>query len=840
MARSALPTKFKHSLAVQDAAILVLEAMEGIYRAKPLPTVLSRRCHHLAVHLKPVSVAAVVGLIVLTFFEFPAWCNESTDVPCDDQGMGHPPSYLPFGYGHLIEACLLLPLFIHQIVNAIAYRVKMPSFVLLDLALFLYALDLLVAVMHGEPHIRIAPYMRALLLIGYSTDMMAQMKLFGRILTEFVSILSVVAMFLGFFAWFGNVTFAGEERSVYFPNFVDACWNLLVMLTTANFPDVLVPAYTRNRAAGLVFFPAVVLGVFVLMNFLLASTYDKYSHGHQELLDKMLRMRDENCAAAFDLLASDGESKLSTRVMEELLAEVNVCSGAGPAELDRLADDQRTLLVQLMDDDGDSGISKNEFKAVITLLQLRFEKVSPKTFVGTWLPDLYDSSFWQRLCKIIKHPWFEYGVDAVLVLNALLLLVESAEALSGEAVERDGDISETNAWLRAEGTDHGLNSLLGWLYVVEMTLKILVFGWNGYWSKNRNRFDGVITLGGVLTELLLKTTTISTTLNLHNVVVYFVTFRLLRVARLMVAVPEMRIVMTTFGNIAPEAFQFMMLLFVCGFTFSVLGVQLFGGLILSDPDSPTNEHLKDTSYGESNYWAFNFNDMPSGMGTLFCLLVVNNWFVFVDVFVKASGDNKWNRWFFVAFYVLGVLVILNVVIAVVLENFIIQWTARRTRHTEKMNFLEQHAQDQSEEVEDHRTTSKPNGAQYRVRLASSVKMIEKDDVIKRFLQLERRDRVRQVSDSTPADDPLGESMRRLLRFVRGNNSGTGGQPVPQSSSHLLAGNPLQDRVVETLQRSSSVDEDTILMTTVDGGLPNYGQRGVSISISSNSSNGSPE
>lgn len=44
---------------------------------------------------------------------------------------------------------------------------------------------------------------------------------------------------------------------------------------------------------------------------------------------------------------------------------------------------------------------------------------------------------------------------------------------------------------------------------------------------------------------------------------------------------------------------------------------------------------------------------------------------------------------------------------------------------------EQHAHDQSDEVEDHRTTSKPNGAQYRVRLASSVKMIEKDDVIKR-------------------------------------------------------------------------------------------------------------
>ncbi|CAM9350214.1 unnamed protein product, partial [Hapterophycus canaliculatus] len=304
------------------------------------------------------------------------------------QGAGHPNSYLHFAYGQMIEAALLLPLFLHQVVNAIAYRLKMASFVVLDVALVVYAIDLAIAVLHGELSggIRVAPYMRALLLIGYSSDMMAQMKLFGRILAEFVSILSVITMFVGFFAWFGNVTFAGEERSVYFPDFVDACWNLLVMLTTANFPDVMIPAFSVNRTAGAVFFPAVVFGVFVLMNFLLASTYDKYSHSHEELLEKMLHLRDRNCAEAFHLLAEEGESIISARVMEELLAEVNLCSGAGAADLDRLAADQRVLLIQLMDNDQDHGISQKEFHAVITLLQLRFEKVSPKTFMESWLP----------------------------------------------------------------------------------------------------------------------------------------------------------------------------------------------------------------------------------------------------------------------------------------------------------------------------------------------------------------------------------------------------------------------------------------------------------------------
>lgn len=39
-----------------------------------------------------------------------------------------------------------------------------------------------------------------------------------------------------------------------------------------------------------------------------------------------------------------------------------------------------------------------------------------------------------------------------------------------------------NAWLAAEGETHGLNSLLGWVYVLEMTLKIFVSGWVGGWS----------------------------------------------------------------------------------------------------------------------------------------------------------------------------------------------------------------------------------------------------------------------------------------------------------------------------------------------------------------------
>ena len=45
------------------------------------------------------------------------------------------------------------------------------------------------------------------------------------------------------------------------------------------------------------------------------------------------------------------------------------------------------------------------------------------------------------------------------------------------------------------------------------------------------------------------------------------------------------------GFQAPEASQFMSLLFVCMFTFCVLRVQLYGGLVSPDPHSELNKKI---------------------------------------------------------------------------------------------------------------------------------------------------------------------------------------------------------------------------------------------------------
>jgi len=51
---------------------------------------------------------------------------------------------------------------------------------------------------------------------------------------------------------------------------------MFVLLTTSNFPDVMLPAYGKNRLDCLFFIFYLVVGLFLLMNLLLAIFYSNY------------------------------------------------------------------------------------------------------------------------------------------------------------------------------------------------------------------------------------------------------------------------------------------------------------------------------------------------------------------------------------------------------------------------------------------------------------------------------------------------------------------------------------------------------------------------------------
>jgi hypothetical protein len=63
--------------------------------------------------------------------------------------------------------------------------------------------------------------------------------------------------------------------------------------------------------------------------------------------------------------------------------------------------------------------------------------------------------------------------------------------------------------------------------------------------------------------------------------------------------------------------------------------------------------------------------------TLFELIVVNNWTVTCDGFTAVTSKN--SRWFFVAFHVVAVCVVNNMVVSVILDSFMADYNYRRDR-----------------------------------------------------------------------------------------------------------------------------------------------------------------
>jgi hypothetical protein len=106
------------------------------------------------------------------------------------------------------------------------------------------------------------------------------------------------------------------------------------------------------------------------------------------------------------------------------------------------------------------------------------------------------------------------------------------------------------------------------------------------------------------------------------------------------------------------------------YLFALTGVHLFGGLINKDPTRSQYETLQSTSYGTSNYYSLNFNTVPSGMITLICLLRVSGWDTFALAFEAVTHPTA--RIYFVLWYLIGVLFLMNIVATLFISGFIVE------------------------------------------------------------------------------------------------------------------------------------------------------------------------
>ncbi|XP_024358614.1 two pore calcium channel protein 1 [Physcomitrium patens] len=570
-------------------------------------------------------------LMVLPFFEIPAWCDGDLPHPCGDP-QKYPLSGLPyirpwisvtiqvFCVMVLVWSVCLQWYFLRAqfwVGRVGVYKVVVLSLMVISTLTSTIGLSEL----RG---INLSMYIRLLVPIVFSRAIRGCFRMTMRIVHTFMDIAVLVGTFVLLSAWLATTIFS--ETSVEFKDFSTSLLSLFVLLTTANNPVVWASTYDTNRLAFFFFFFYMIVGLYFLMNLAFSVIYSSYKAQMAVEVAKRITARQGNLRAAFSLLDTRHQEWIDGATMVALFLAI----GRYRHIPDVRARASRLFLA--LNKRGDFKIWSDEFEELCDVIAKEVER---QPVISRLKRRRSNSDI-----NFIKHPFYNYVIWA-LTLSSLSIAIAALNV--GGAVQT---------------LLINLEFLFGWIFVMDGVLKVCIQGWKFYWSIHVNRFDFVVTF------LIVAVQAVS---HFHDDariwVSYLIMARSFRVLALVTMISRWRLMGETLVHVIPATAPILVLQFLVCSHFALLGMHLFGGLIYKE-----NAALAYTEYAQHEFYAFNFNDYASAMATCFNLCVVNKWYVIMDAYAAVTG-TRWSRTYFIGFWAIAVAFTLNVVVAFFAEAF---------------------------------------------------------------------------------------------------------------------------------------------------------------------------
>lgn len=599
--------------------------------------------------LRGAFLRRVVGAVLLAvpFFETPLWCCSPGGPHCDD------PAYFTFGLPVLSGRSVIIMDFVLWLLMVIdlslwAMVIGITNFrtcekVVHANLLMVMAVDIVWAVrdMPRCCHWRLTPYLRVLLFAFLHPQIFREVKTFISGISAFLRMLLLLELFVVVSAWFATVAFTGTDyERAGFGNIAESFWSLQVLLTTNNFPNVMMPGYTKRRIHGVFFVVFIILGLYLLLQMVIAVVYQGYLQQKKLVTQMNQAIQKTLLDQAFEFLDEDSKGWLTLARMSELLIALGL-------------DEQvnRNLIVAVLDKNGRGRVVPEDFGHLTMVLRLRFAEIERRPWLQDASPWLWKTCCCSTLQQIMNDSTADRVLDVVIVLYTMLNILESWPLISGSGEK----------WHLVWWGDL-LDLVFSALCVVELLCKVLVLGAKVYWQRSSHRFDALVTSVsvGCGASRLFGTGTKN-----HALLEAVVSLRILRIARVLRSVPGCGAIFVGISASWAGARRVIPLFILTFSFFTVLGCDLFGGLISVDSKEDSAELLAKTDFAEGGFYPLNFNDRASGTMLLFACLVMNNWNTYTDAFVAVSGLGA--RVFFLSFWFCGVLSGLNLLLAVVLN-----------------------------------------------------------------------------------------------------------------------------------------------------------------------------
>ena len=454
-----------------------------------------------------------------------------------------------------------------------------------------------------------------------------------------------------FSSFYGN--FSHREGQKYFNSVEDSLVSLLVFLTTANNPDVMTKIYQYNRLSFLYFFLFLSIGLYLILNLLTAAVYSEFRGFIEQSMQSSFVRRRVAFRAAFAILARGTGGRYATKdLVRQLLQKAKISHNLLPAMYTQL---------ETVNIDSDY-ISWENFRTIFDLIS----KENSKRYLHM------DTQYYSRvkimelIQRLVRNNYFQYFSILMTFIHVAVLTIEM-------------ELDYVNVVLHSNSFLAYVNFFFFFYYFFEQVIKIIGLGRRGYFLSPANIFEGIITLGILLTEIAIligfghpfrhklhEPNSYSTLILVMNLLIVF---RLLRI------IPQFKSISFVFGTIIEilkNLRAFAGIIIVIYYLFALLGMAIFGENYKLENNNSSNAQ-KCGSYEYLEYYSYNFHDFAASLVLLWNIMVVNNWYVFLDAFSRAT--NKLAQLYFIAWWLVAVIITVNLFISLVIEVFITRWEA---------------------------------------------------------------------------------------------------------------------------------------------------------------------
>ncbi|CAM4652963.1 unnamed protein product [Lepidochelys kempii] len=394
---------------------------------------------------------------------------------------------------------------------------------------------------------------------------------------------------------FGDRNLRTVEGSPYFTNYLEIVFDLYVLVTTANSPDVMMPAFDFSWWYSLFFITYVVINTYLFMSVFLAVVYNNYRKHLKNEIRKLAYMKRHKMVEAFNILkVKEGTEFVVKEAQWKQLVKL-----VAPD----ISTSHRELLLRVSDDEQKGYVDKKSFVRLADLLNIQVIAMRIQTHpLEHWMPHVYNSAVSLFIRSMVQHKGFVWTYDVIILINAVFIALDEENPLISYA-----------EWVFLS------------LYIIEILLKVYTYEPRAFFAKTQfwNWFDTFIIIAALVATILNTSLKSASQYNSQQVLDIVFILRVLRLIRIVDSIQRFRVIMNTLINIVPTMLT-------------------FGGLALyttwSNPE-PTEVNGKTPH-------TIDFNEAA--------------------------------KLYFIAFHVVVVIMIINILIAFILEAFFVEYSLEKS------------------------------------------------------------------------------------------------------------------------------------------------------------------